>query len=48
MARSLKKGPYVHPRSRTGLYAKGKKTRNQKKPSTALIISRRPQKSKKK
>jgi large subunit ribosomal protein L2 len=37
-----------HPRSRTGLYAKGKKTRNQKKPSSALIISRRPKKSKKK
>jgi large subunit ribosomal protein L2 len=37
-----------HPRSRTGLYAKGQKTRNQKKPSSALIISRRPKKSKKK
>lgn len=30
-----------HPRSRKGLYAKGKKTRNPKKPSTKLIISRR-------
>ena len=37
-----------HPRSRSGLYAKGQKTRNQKKPSSALIISRRPKKSKKK
>lgn len=36
-----------HPRSRKGLYAKGKKTRNPKKPSTKLIISRRKsQKSK--
>ncbi|MEO1259640.1 MAG: 50S ribosomal protein L2 [Bacteroidota bacterium] len=30
-----------HPRSRTGLMAKGKKTRNKKKYSTKLIISRR-------
>ncbi|MCS7162243.1 MAG: 50S ribosomal protein L2 [Bacteroidia bacterium] len=30
-----------HPRSRKGLYAKGKKTRNPKKPSQKLIISRR-------
>ncbi len=30
-----------HPRSRTGLYAKGKKTRNKKKPSSKLIIERR-------
>lgn len=30
-----------HPRSRKGLYAKGKKTRNPKKPSSKLIISRR-------
>lgn len=30
-----------HPRSRTGLYAKGKKTRNPKKASSRLIISRR-------
>ncbi len=30
-----------HPRSRTGLYAKGKKTRNRKKPSSKLIITRR-------
>jgi large subunit ribosomal protein L2 len=37
-----------HPRSRSGLYAKGKKTRNPKKPSSALIISRRPKKAKKK
>ncbi|GIV26150.1 MAG: 50S ribosomal protein L2 [Bacteroidia bacterium] len=33
-----------HPRSRKGLYAKGKKTRNPKKPSSALIISRRKSK----
>jgi len=30
-----------HPRSRTGLYAKGKKTRNRKKWSNKLIISRK-------
>ncbi len=30
-----------HPRSRKGLYAKGKKTRNPKKPSSKLIISLR-------
>lgn len=30
-----------HPRSRTGLYAKGLKTRNKKKQSSKLIISRR-------
>lgn len=30
-----------HPRSRTGLYAKGKKTRSPKKQSNKLIISRR-------
>jgi large subunit ribosomal protein L2 len=30
-----------HPRSRTGLLAKGKKTRNPKKQSNRLIISRR-------
>ncbi len=30
-----------HPRSRTGKFAKGAKTRNKKKPSTQLIISRR-------
>ncbi len=30
-----------HPRSRTGLYAKGKKTRNRSKASSRLIISRR-------
>ena len=30
-----------HPRSRTGLMAKGKKTRNRKKHSTKLIISKR-------
>lgn len=30
-----------HPRSRTGLYAKGQKTRNKKKPSSRLIITRR-------
>ncbi len=36
-----------HPRSRKGLYAKGKKTRNPKKPSTKLILSRRKSKKKK-
>ncbi|MCX8112738.1 MAG: 50S ribosomal protein L2 [Bacteroidia bacterium] len=36
-----------HPRSRKGLYAKGKKTRNPKKPSSKLIISRRKSKSSK-
>jgi large subunit ribosomal protein L2 len=30
-----------HPRSRTGLYAKGKKTRDRKKKSSQLIISRK-------
>jgi large subunit ribosomal protein L2 len=30
-----------HPRSRNGLLAKGKKTRDKTKPSTKLIISRR-------
>jgi large subunit ribosomal protein L2 len=30
-----------HPRSRTGLYAKGKKTRTPKKYSNRLIISKR-------
>lgn len=30
-----------HPRSRNGLYAKGKKTRSKTKPSSRLIISRR-------
>ncbi len=35
-----------HPRSRTGLYAKGKKTRNKKKPSSKLIIERRKRKRK--
>ncbi len=30
-----------HPRSRTGLYAKGLKTRNKKKPSSKFIISKR-------
>jgi large subunit ribosomal protein L2 len=30
-----------HPRSRTGLYAKGQRTRNKKKYSQRLIISRR-------
>jgi len=30
-----------HPRSRTGLYTKGKKTRSRKKYSNRLIISRR-------
>ncbi|MDH3650579.1 MAG: 50S ribosomal protein L2, partial [Saprospiraceae bacterium] len=33
-----------HPRSRTGIMAKGQKTRNTKKPSTKLIISKRKSK----
>ncbi len=33
-----------HPRSRKGLYAKGKKTRNKKKPSSKLILERRSKK----
>jgi len=36
-----------HPRSRTGIMAKGQKTRNTKKYSTKLIISRRKSKNKK-
>ena len=36
-----------HPRSRTGVMAKGQKTRNNKKHSTKLIISRRKTKSRK-
>lgn len=36
-----------HPRSRTGIMAKGQKTRNKKKPSEKLIISRRKKKNKK-
>ncbi len=36
-----------HPRSRTGIMAKGQKTRNVKKHSTKLIISKRRSKSKK-
>jgi large subunit ribosomal protein L2 len=36
-----------HPRSRTGIMAKGQKTRNNKKHSTKLIISKRKTKSKK-
>ncbi|RMF04081.1 MAG: 50S ribosomal protein L2 [Bacteroidetes bacterium] len=36
-----------HPRSRTGVMAKGQKTRNKKKHSTKLIISRRKTKNKK-
>jgi len=35
-----------HPRSRTGVYAKGQKTRNTKKASSKLIISRRKTKKK--
>lgn len=35
-----------HPRSRTGLYAKGKKTRNRKKYSRKMIISKRKAKKK--
>lgn len=34
-----------HPRSRTGVMAKGQKTRNQKKPSSKLIISKRKSKN---
>jgi len=30
-----------HPRSRNGLFAKGKKTRNKNKPSSRLIIGRK-------
>ena len=36
-----------HPRSRTGIMAKGQKTRNNKKYSTKLIISKRKSKNKK-
>ena len=36
-----------HPRSRTGVMAKGQKTRNMKKASTKLIITRRKSKSRK-
>lgn len=36
-----------HPRSRTGIMAKGQKTRNTKKHSTGLIISKRKTKSRK-
>ena len=36
-----------HPRSRTGIMAKGQKTRNAKKYSTKLIVSKRRTKSKK-
>ncbi len=36
-----------HPRSRTGVFAKGQKTRNPKKASSKLIISKRKSKSKK-
>ncbi|NET32813.1 MAG: 50S ribosomal protein L2, partial [Cyanothece sp. SIO1E1] len=36
-----------HPRSRTGIMAKGQKTRNNKKYSTSLIISKRKSKSRK-
>ena len=36
-----------HPRSRTGVMAKGQKTRNNKKHSTKLIISKRKSKNKK-
>jgi len=36
-----------HPRSRKGLYAKGKKTRKKKKITNQFIISRRPSKRKK-
>ncbi|MDX1478539.1 MAG: 50S ribosomal protein L2 [Saprospiraceae bacterium] len=36
-----------HPRSRTGIMAKGQKTRNRKKYSNAMIVSKRKSKSKK-
>ena len=36
-----------HPRSRTGVMAKGEKTRNKKKHSTKLIVSRRKKKNRK-
>ncbi len=36
-----------HPRSRTGIMAKGQKTRNNKKYSTSLIITKRKKKNKK-
>ncbi|MFK7810623.1 MAG: 50S ribosomal protein L2 [Saprospiraceae bacterium] len=36
-----------HPRSRTGIMAKGQKTRNKKKPSSKLIISKRKKRSRK-
>jgi len=36
-----------HPRSRTGVFSKGQKTRSLKKPSSKLIITRRKSKSKK-
>jgi large subunit ribosomal protein L2 len=35
-----------HPRSRTGIMAKGQKTRSVKKASSALIISKRKTKNK--
>ncbi len=35
-----------HPRSRTGVMAKGQKTRNKKKPSTKLIITKRKKRNK--
>jgi large subunit ribosomal protein L2 len=33
-----------HPMSRTGIMAKGQKTRNRKKPSSKLIVSKRKSK----
>jgi large subunit ribosomal protein L2 len=36
-----------HPRSRTGIMAKGQKTRNKRKPSSKLIITKRKSRSKK-
>jgi large subunit ribosomal protein L2 len=36
-----------HPRSRTGIMAKGQKTRNNNKPSSKLIISKRKQRARK-
>jgi len=36
-----------HPRSRTGVMAKGQKTRNKRKPSTKLIITKRKKRTRK-
>jgi large subunit ribosomal protein L2 len=39
--RSKSGGGWQHPESPWGIYAKGLKTRNRKKPSTKLIVKRR-------